>query len=94
MTPRGVVQSRRFPASGAGPAPERLWLGSEGILGIVTQAWVRLRLQPTYRAATTVRFQDFFRAVEAVRAISQAGRSGQLPFDPRLPRWTGRLLYL
>jgi alkyldihydroxyacetonephosphate synthase len=73
VTPRGIVQSRRFPASGAGPAPERLWLGSEGILGIVTQAWVRLRPQPTHRAATAVRFQDFFRAVEAVRAISQAG---------------------
>ncbi len=73
VTPRGIVQSRRFPASGAGPAPERLWLGSEGILGIVTQAWVRLRPRPTYRAATTVRFQDFFYAVEAVRAIAQAG---------------------
>jgi alkyldihydroxyacetonephosphate synthase len=73
VTPRGIVESRRFPASGAGPAPERLWLGSEGILGIVTQAWVRLRLRPTYRAATTVHFQDFFRAVEAVRAISQTG---------------------
>jgi alkyldihydroxyacetonephosphate synthase len=73
VTPRGVMESRRFPASGAGPAPERLWLGSEGILGIVTQAWVRLRSQPTYRAATTVRFQDFFKGIEAVRAISQAG---------------------
>lgn len=73
VTPGGVMESRRFPASGAGPAPERLWLGSEGILGIVTQAWVRLRSHPTYRAATTVRFQSFFRAAEAVRAISQAG---------------------
>jgi alkyldihydroxyacetonephosphate synthase len=73
VTPQGIMESYRFPASGAGPAPERLWLGSEGILGIVTQAWVRLRPQPTYRAATTVHFEDFFRAVEAVRAISQAG---------------------
>jgi pimeloyl-ACP methyl ester carboxylesterase len=72
VTPRGIVESHRFPASGAGPAPERLWLGSEGILGIVTQAWVRLHPRPTYRAATTVRFQSFFKAVEAVRAISQA----------------------
>ncbi len=73
VTPRGVMESRRFPASGAGPAPERIWLGSEGILGIVTQAWVRLRSRPTFRAATTVRFQTFFSAVEAVRVISQAG---------------------
>ncbi len=61
VTPRGIVESRRFPALGAGPAPERLWLGSEGILGIITQAWMRLRSRPTYRAAKTV------------RAISQAG---------------------
>ncbi len=73
VTPRGIVESRRFPALGAGPAPERLWLGSEGILGIITQAWMRLRSRPTYRAAKTVRFQSFFRTVEAVRAISQAG---------------------
>jgi alkyldihydroxyacetonephosphate synthase len=73
VTPRGVMESRRFPASGAGPAPERIWLGSEGILGIVTQAWVRLRSRPTFRAATTVRFHTFFSAVEAVRVISQAG---------------------
>ncbi len=73
VTPRGVMESHRFPASGAGPSPERLWLGSEGILGIVTQAWVRVRPQPVFRAATTVRFQEFFRAAEAVRVISQAG---------------------
>jgi len=73
VTPRGVMESHRFPASGAGPGPERLWLGSEGILGLVTQAWVRVRPQPVFRAATTVRFQEFFRAVEAVRVISQAG---------------------
>ncbi len=73
VTPIGMMESRRLPASGAGPNPDRMWLGSEGILGIVTQAWVRLGKRPIFRAATTVLFQDFFRAVEAVRAISQAG---------------------
>lgn len=72
VTPKGIMESRRFPASGAGPAPEALWLGSEGILGIITQAWVRVCKRPTFRAATTVQFADFFRAIEAVRAISQA----------------------
>ncbi len=79
VTPRGIVESRRFPASGAGPAPERLWLGSEGILGIITQAWVRLRPRPTYRADTTVRFQSFFRTVEAVRDLPGRAVPGQLP---------------
>ena len=30
VTPAGVAESERVPASGAGPAPDRLWLGSEG----------------------------------------------------------------
>ncbi len=73
ITPTGVIESRRLPASGAGPDPNRLWLGSEGILGIITQAWVRVRPRPTFRATTTVRFPDFFRAADAVRTIAQAG---------------------
>lgn len=73
VTPIGMLETRRFPASGAGPDTDRMWLGSEGILGIVTQAWVRVRKPPAFRAATTVQFQEFFSAVEAVRAISQAG---------------------
>lgn len=73
VTPSGMMESRRFPASGAGPNPDRMWLGSEGILGIVTQAWVRVGKRPTFRAAIPVQFKEFFSAVEAVRAISQAG---------------------
>ena len=42
LTPRGDVwESRRLPASGAGPSPDRLLLGSEGTLGVITEAWVR-----------------------------------------------------
>jgi alkyldihydroxyacetonephosphate synthase len=73
VTPAGIVETRHFPASGAGPSPERLWLGSEGILGIITQAWVRVSKPPLFRAATTVQFSVFERGVEAVRTLSQAG---------------------
>ena len=34
VTPRGIVQTRRLPGSGAGPAPDRLVIGSEGIFGV------------------------------------------------------------
>src|SRR5437763_3256447 len=34
VTPSGVVASRRLPGSGAGPSPDRMFLGSEGILGV------------------------------------------------------------
>ena len=73
VTPMGVLESRRLPASGAGPSPDRMILGSEGTLGIITEAWVRLRARPRFRSATTVRFPDLFRAADAIRQIAQAG---------------------
>jgi alkyldihydroxyacetonephosphate synthase len=72
ITPKGIVESRRLPGSGAGPSPDRMMLGSEGILGVITAAWMRLRKRPTFRAATSVRFKDIYAAAEAVRAIAQA----------------------
>ena len=72
VTPAGVIESFRLPGSGAGPSPDRLFIGSEGTLGIITEAWMRLRPRPSFRAATSARFQDFYRAAEAVRAIAQA----------------------
>src|SRR5437868_5047270 len=36
VTPSGVWEARRLPSSGAGPSPDRMLLGSEGILGVVT----------------------------------------------------------
>ena len=47
VTPAGVVETRRLPASGAGPSPDRLFIGSEGILGVITEAWMRLQDRPT-----------------------------------------------
>lgn len=72
VTPVGISESRRLPGSGAGPSPDRLFIGSEGILGVITEAWMRLQERPRFRAATAVRFADWYRAVEAVRALSQA----------------------
>ena len=73
ITPKGVIETRRLPGSGAGPSPDRLLIGSEGILGIITQAWMRLQDRPRFRAGGAVQFPDFFTAARALRAISQAG---------------------
>ncbi len=72
VTPAGVLESRRLPGSGAGPSPDRLVLGSEGSLGIVTEAWMRLQDRPRWRASATARFADLSSAARAVRALSQA----------------------
>ncbi len=73
MTPSGAWESRRLPGSGAGPSPDRMLLGSEGILGIVTEAWVRVRPRPQAHSLAAVRFGDFARGIDALRAIAQSG---------------------
>ena len=78
VTPSGVSESRRLPGSGAGPSPDRLFLGSEGILGIITEAWMRLQDRPTLRASASLRFageDGFARGAAAVHALSQSGLS-------------------
>jgi alkyldihydroxyacetonephosphate synthase len=73
LTPTGVVESRRLPGSGAGPSPDRMFIGSEGILGIITEAWMRLQDRPKFRAGASVAFPHFIAGANAVRAIAQAG---------------------
>ena len=73
ITPRGVYETRRLPGSGAGPDPARLLIGSEGTLGIITQAWMRLQARPTFRASAPFEFERFEDAWAAARAIAQSG---------------------
>ncbi|MBV8991756.1 MAG: FAD-binding oxidoreductase [Solirubrobacterales bacterium] len=73
VTPSGVLQSRRLPASGAGPSVERLFEGSEGTLGVITEAWMRVQPRPRFRAGASVYFADFADAVGAARELAQSG---------------------
>ncbi|MEM6581548.1 MAG: FAD-binding oxidoreductase [Pseudomonadota bacterium] len=73
LTPAGPMESRRLPGSGAGPSPDRMMIGSEGTLGVINRAWVRLQDRPVHRASASVSFPDMTQATAAVRAISQAG---------------------
>jgi alkyldihydroxyacetonephosphate synthase len=83
ITPAGIVETRRVPSSGAGPMPERLFCGSEGTLGIITEAWVRLHERPVHRARASVAFADLGTAVAAVRAHAQSALE---PASSTLPR--------
>ena len=73
VTPAGVAESLRVPASGAGPSPDRLWLGSEGALGVITEAWVRVQRAPRFRNRATMSFEEYDDAVAATRAVVQSG---------------------
>jgi alkyldihydroxyacetonephosphate synthase len=73
VTLDGEWESRRLPASGAGPSPDRMLLGSEGILAVIVDAWVRVRERPNEKVSAAVAFDDFASGAETVREISQAG---------------------
>jgi alkyldihydroxyacetonephosphate synthase len=73
VTLDGEWESRRLPASGAGPSPDRMLLGSEGILAVIVDAWMRVRERPNEKVSAAVAFDDFASGAEAVREISQAG---------------------
>lgn len=73
ITPAGVSESRRLPASGAGPSPDRLFLGSEGTLGVITEAWLRLQDRPVHKESAAILFAGFGEGLAAVRAIAQSG---------------------
>jgi alkyldihydroxyacetonephosphate synthase len=90
VTPSGTWESRRLPASGAGISPDRVLLGSEGILGVITQAWIRIQRPPVYRARVTPRFRSFSAGADAVREIVGSGLhpAGCRLLDPAEARLT------
>ena len=73
ITPRGKLQTRRMPGDGAGPDPDRLFMGAEGSLGLITEAWVQVQARAKHRKSIAVFFTDFLTGCEAVRQIAQAG---------------------
>jgi len=68
-----VVELRPQPSSGVGPDLRRLFLGSEGQLGVILQVTLRLHPLPEHRADAAFRFADFATGVRAVRECMQAG---------------------
>jgi alkyldihydroxyacetonephosphate synthase len=72
LTPAGVIETRRLPGSGAGPSPDRMLVGSEGSLGVITEAWMRVQERPRWKASAAARFERYGDGVTATRAISQA----------------------
>ena len=71
-TPLGPLDLPALPASAAGPDLRQVILGSEGRLGLITRAAVRIRPLPEVEAFYGVFFHDWLSGVEAVRQIAQA----------------------
>ena len=72
VSPAGVLDMPPYPASAAGPDLRQLVLGSEGRLGIITQAVVRISPLPESEEFHAVFFHTFEEGLQAVREIVQA----------------------
>ncbi|HXP36674.1 MAG TPA: FAD-binding oxidoreductase [Solirubrobacteraceae bacterium] len=73
ITPLGAWESRRLPGSGAGVSPDRMLAGSEGTLGVITEAWLRVQPRPQRRSSAGVLFSDWSAGADSVRALAQSG---------------------
>jgi alkyldihydroxyacetonephosphate synthase len=70
-TPCGPMDLLPHPASAAGPDLRHWILGSEGRLGVITHAIVRVRPLPEFERFYGVFFKDWISGCQAVRRVAQ-----------------------
>ena len=74
-TPAGDIETKPVPATAAGPQLRELLVGSEGVLGVITEATLRVRPLPAERRYEGWSFRSFAEGAEAFRAMEQAHAS-------------------
>lgn len=72
-TPTGDIDLGRSPGSAAGPDLIRVFLGSEGIFGVITEVRVRVHPVPRERVLESWSFPDFASGADALRRVAQSG---------------------
>ncbi len=70
-TPRGLLTTSAFPASAAGPNLNQVVCGSEGTMGVITDATVKLHPLPETWKIFALLFKSFEEGLTAVRALVQ-----------------------
>jgi alkyldihydroxyacetonephosphate synthase len=78
LTPAGELGTRAVPASAAGPSLRELVVGSEGVLGVICEATLRVRPSPAARRYEGWSFASFAEGCDAFRVIEQAGAAGDV----------------
>jgi len=73
VTPAGEIDLPAIPATAAGPGLRQLLVGSEGVLGVITQATLSIRPVPRERRYEGWMFRTFDDGVEAFRQLEQRG---------------------
>jgi alkyldihydroxyacetonephosphate synthase len=72
-TPSGALRLGRGPSSAAGPDLRQLFLGGEGVLGIITEAVLRVRRLPAWEHYEGMMLPSFGDGLAAFRELAQAG---------------------
>jgi alkyldihydroxyacetonephosphate synthase len=75
VAPGGDVSRRAVPATAAGPDLRELLVGSEGVLGVICDATLRVRELPATRRYEGWSFRSFAEGCEALRVMEQADAS-------------------
>jgi alkyldihydroxyacetonephosphate synthase len=70
VTPAGVLVTRPVPHTSTGPSVREMVLGSEGRLGIISEATVHVHRVPAERRILGYLFPDWERAIAAMREIA------------------------
>ena len=68
-----LAESRLAPRTAAGPQLHQLFIGSEGTLGVVLEAWLRVRPVPPARLFASLEYDSFETGLEGVRRMAHAG---------------------
>ncbi len=73
VAPRGVIETRDYPAAAIGPDIDQVIIGSEGAFGVVTEVTMKIRKRmPASTAYVSFMFRGFTDAVRAMREVMQA----------------------
>src|SRR3954470_7341722 len=72
VTPQGTLATRPVPHTSTGPSVREMVLGSEGRLGVITEATVHVHRVPERRVILGYLFPDWARALAAMRAIAES----------------------
>jgi len=73
VTPKGIIRVLPHPASSTGPGLKNLYVGSEGIFGIITSATLRVKSIPKLRDYEGFFFKTFHEGIRAIRTFMQNG---------------------
>jgi alkyldihydroxyacetonephosphate synthase len=90
VTPLGTLHTRPVPATATGPSVREMILGSEGRLGVITEATVQVHRLPAQRTILGYFFPEWNRALDAMAAIaaSDAAPSVTRVSDPNETRFS------